>query len=83
MSQADFDNEYSTQQISPNLVSKIVDVIKNKAYGSVEIYIENFNVVQISERTITKLARAKKEKRRFSIVVRRNGNYSSSGQQAK
>lgn len=82
MSQADFDNEYSTQQISPNLVSKIVDVVRNKAYGSIEIYIENYNVVQITERTITKLARVNKKKK-FSIVVRRNGNYSSSQQQTK
>jgi len=83
MSQADSVNEYSTQQISPNLISKIVEVIRNKSYGSVEIYIEDFSVVQITERSITKLARVKKHQKRFSIVVRRNGNYSSSQQQAK
>lgn len=76
MSQADLPNDFSTQKISPNLVSKIVDVLKNKAYGSVEIYIENFNVTQITERTITKLVKPKVT-RRFSIKVLKGSSYSS------
>lgn len=48
-------DECSTQKISPGLISQIVEALKNKAYGSVEIYVENYNVVQISQRTITKL----------------------------
>ena len=48
-------SDFSTQQITPQLISQIIDAIKNKAYGSVEIYIENYQVTQISERTITKL----------------------------
>ena len=67
-------SEFSTQKISPQLVSKIVDVLKNKAYGSVEIYIENYNVVQISERTITKFNKPKQTKR-FTISVRRNNSF--------
>lgn len=47
--------DFSTQQITPQLISQLIDAIKNKAYGSVEIYIENYQVTQISERTITKL----------------------------
>jgi len=74
------DNLYSTQKISPDLISQIVDALRNKAFGSVEIYVENYCVVQITERSIRKLARAKKEKRGFSIVVRRNGNYSTRAQ---
>ena len=49
------DQEYSTQSITPNLVSQIVDALRNKAYGSVEIYVENYKVIQITQRTITKL----------------------------
>ena len=51
----DSQEEFSTQNISPQLISNIVDVIKNKSFGSVEIYIENGQVVQITERTIRKL----------------------------
>ena len=49
------DHDYSTQKIKPQLVSQIVDALKNKAYGSVEIYIQNYTVTQITERTITKV----------------------------
>jgi len=51
------DHDYSTQKIKPQLVSQIVDALKNKAYGSVEIYIQNYTVTQITERTITKVNR--------------------------
>ena len=74
------DNLYSTQKISPDLISQIVDALRHKAWGSIEIYVENYCVVQITERSIRKLTSAKKEKRRFSIVVRRNNNYSSRAQ---
>ena len=47
--------DFSTQKISPELITQIVEAIKNKAFGSVEIYIENFNVTQITVRTITKM----------------------------
>ena len=67
------DNVYSTQKISPDLISQIVDALRNKAYGSVEIYVENYAVTQITERSIKKLARHF-PKKRFSIKVMRNGN---------
>lgn len=51
-------SDFSTLQITSQLISQLVDAIKNKAYGSVEIYIENYQVTQISERTITKLKKA-------------------------
>src|SRR3989304_4820764 len=57
MNQAD--NEFSTQNITPRLISQIVDALKNKAYGSVEIYIQNYTVTQITERTITKVSTPK------------------------
>jgi len=80
MNQTDNLGDYSTQKISPNLISKIVEVLRNKAYGSVEIYIENFSVTQITERTITKLSRPKQITKRFSIKVLKNRNFSSSSQ---
>lgn len=63
---------YTTQNISAQLISQIVDALRDKRYGSVEIYIEDYNVVQITERSIKKLARS--AKKRFSIRVMRNGN---------
>lgn len=51
------DHSFSTQKITPQLISQIIDAIKNKYYGSVEIYIQNYSVTQITERTITKITR--------------------------
>lgn len=53
------DGDFSTQKITPQLVSQIIDALRNKAYGSVEIYVENFSVTQITERTITKVHRTR------------------------
>lgn len=76
MSQTDSaDNVYSTQKISPDLISQIVDALRNKAYGSVEIYVENYCVVQITERSIKKLAKVNNSKKRFTINIRGNGAY--------
>lgn len=46
---------FSTVKITPQMVEHIINVLKGKAYGSVEIYIENYHVVQITERKITKI----------------------------
>ena len=59
------DHDFSTQSVSPQLVSQIVDALKNKAYGSVEIYIQNYRVTQITERTITKVSRSGNGQKRF------------------
>lgn len=83
MNQADSD--FSTIKITPQLVSRIVDALRNKPYGSIEIYVENYNVVQITERTITKLAK-RNEQRKISITVARNPQYAASaasGRQAE
>lgn len=56
------DDDFSTQNITPALISQIIEAIKNKAYGSVEIYIQNHTVTQITERTITKVAKANGQK---------------------
>lgn len=68
MNQAETD--FSTTKITPQLISQIVDALRNKAFGSVEIYVENYSVVQITQRTITKLAK-KNDSRKISITVRR------------
>jgi hypothetical protein len=65
------DNEYSTQKITPQLITKIIEVLKGTPYGSVEIYVENHVVTQISKRQIMKLAR-KKVAKKFSITVSQN-----------
>lgn len=64
------DNDFSTQNITPTLISQVVDALRNKAYGSVEIYIENHKVVQITERTITKVSPIYRKVK----IVRNNGN---------
>lgn len=66
------DNKYSTQNVTPQLIAQVVEALKNKAYGSVEIYVENYSVVQITERTITKVQRTSANKR-FHFI-RNNGN---------
>ena len=66
MNQAD--QQFSTQKITPQLITQIIDALKNKAFGSVEIYIENFSVTQITERTITKVARRNNVLRKMPII---------------
>lgn len=70
------EENFSTQKITPQLVAQIVEAIRNKAYGSVEIYIENYSVTQITERTINKLKKSsgKKTLRNFTISVRARNN---------
>lgn len=48
-------NDHSTKKIDPQLLTDIVDALKNiRGWGSVEIYVQNFKVVQITERNIKK-----------------------------
>ncbi len=47
--------DYSTQKISQNLMSEVKTAIQSvKSYGSVEIYIQNGVVTQITIRNIKK-----------------------------
>ena len=57
------DQQFSTQKITPQLISQVIDALKNKAYGSVEIYIQNYTVTQITERTITKVSSPKSSRK--------------------
>lgn len=48
-------NDYSTKKIDPSLTEEIVEALKNiRGWGSVEIYVQNYKVVQITERNIKK-----------------------------
>jgi len=48
-------NNYSTKEVSQELMDEISEAVKNvKGWGSVEIYVQNFKVVQITERNIKK-----------------------------
>lgn len=69
MNQNQSESDYSTVKITPQLISQIVDALRNKAYGSIEIYVENYNVTQITQRTITKLK--KNESKNISITISR------------
>lgn len=66
--------ELSTQKISPQLITQIVDALRNKAFGSIEIYIQNFKVIQITERTITKLSSKTvkiKKNKQYTVIERK------------
>ncbi len=48
-------NDYSTKRINENLIKEIVEALKNiKGWGSVEIIVQDFKVVQMTERNIKK-----------------------------
>ena len=76
MSQAD--DKLSTLNITPKLVSQIIDSLKNKAYGSVEIYIQNYNITQITERTITKVNTYSVRRKKSANGYQKNNRQSSS-----
>lgn len=56
MNQVHQEEPLTTINITPRLLQHIAQAIKNKGWGSVEIYIENYHITQITERTITKVA---------------------------
>lgn len=47
--------DYSTKKVSPNLLDEIKQSMKDvRGWGSVEVYIQDHKVVQISSRNIRK-----------------------------
>lgn len=47
--------DYSTKRINEQLIQELVDAIHNiRGWGSVEIQVQDFKVVQITERNIKK-----------------------------
>lgn len=50
-----FMRDYSTKQVSDKLLEEIADALKNiRGWGSVEIFVQDYKVVQIVERNIKK-----------------------------
>lgn len=49
--------DYSTKKVSDHLVNEIIEALRNiRGWGSVEIYVQDYKVVQITERNIKKTA---------------------------
>jgi len=47
--------DYSTKQVNEELLQEILEALKNiRGWGSVEIYVQDYKVVQITERNIKK-----------------------------
>ncbi len=47
--------DYSTRRISDNLIEEIKLALKNiRGWGSIEIYVQNYKITQITERNIRK-----------------------------
>jgi hypothetical protein len=47
--------DYSTKDVNQELLGEIVEALKNiRGWGSVEIFVQDFKVVQIIERNIKK-----------------------------
>ncbi len=47
--------DYSTKHISEKLLEEVIEALKNiRGWGSVEIFVQDFKVVQITERNIKK-----------------------------
>lgn len=46
--------DYSTKKISSQLIEEIKNALQSVSYGSIEIYVTDSNVTQITTRTIKK-----------------------------
>jgi len=47
--------DYSTKEINQELLAEIAEALKNiRGWGSVEIFVQDYKVVQITERNIKK-----------------------------
>lgn len=52
---------YSTKNLSSLVIQEIKEALNNLHYGSVEIYVTNGEITQITKRVIKKTARAGKQ----------------------
>ncbi|MCL5970806.1 MAG: YezD family protein [Patescibacteria group bacterium] len=62
--------DYSTKRISEKLLEEIKEALQNVNYGSVEIFVQNDNVTQITVRNIRKTGM----EINGDIKYQRNGN---------
>lgn len=55
--------DYSTKPISKQLVDEVVGALRNiRGWGSVEIFVQDYRVVQITERNIKKTTNGDRKK---------------------
>lgn len=55
--------DYSTKQVSNDLMKEVVEALKNiRGWGSVEIFVQDYRVVQITERNIKKTTNTDRKK---------------------
>ena len=51
--------DYSTKAVTKDLLNEITEALQNiRGWGSVEIFVQDFKVVQITERNIRKTTQA-------------------------
>ena len=56
--------DYSTRNVSNDLINEVVDALKNiRGWGSVEIFVQDYHVVQITERNIKKTTNGEQKKK--------------------
>lgn len=59
---------YSTREVSQELVNEIVEALTNiRGWGSIEIYVQDHEVVQITERSIRKTTAGKSKNKTVKI----------------
>lgn len=59
--------QYSTKKVSKDLISEIVQALKNVRWGSVELFVQNDRVTQITERNIKKTDHSTKDLEQFPL----------------
>jgi len=60
--------DYSTKKVSETLVLEIVEALRNiRGWGSVEIFVQDYKVVQITERNIKKTANPEAARRTVKL----------------
>lgn len=60
--------DYSTKKVSETLVLEIVEALKNiRGWGSVEIFVQDYKVVQITERNIKKTSNPETSRRTVKL----------------
>lgn len=60
--------DYSTKKISEELILEVVEALKNiRGWGSVEIFVQDYKVVQITERNIKKTSHTDTIKRTIKL----------------
>ena len=65
--------DYSTKQVSSELVDEVVDALKNiRGWGSVEIFVQYYRLVQITERNIKKTTNGDRKKTKQGLDKVRN-----------